>query len=207
MYFIVHSQKITQNKLCCFGLINGTGFKINSTVYKPSQITLNSVQSELINVVMEEAMDSTLVKTNYVKNAICFRSYSHTMTGKPKGDQKPPQTGTTPVVQSSLPGATTTPSPPAKPTPSPPGAPTKAPTPRKSTGGSKVKSQEVNSKSTKVSRINPRVRILSQKPKWRIRQSRGTRKGKRRSTCRRTYSGGHRPPYELLWRVQSPREW
>ena len=67
-----------------------------STVYKPSQITLNAVQSELINVVKDEAMDRNLIKTNY-----CFRSISHKMTGKSVGTQKPPQTGTPPVVQSS----------------------------------------------------------------------------------------------------------
>ena len=100
-------------------------------------ITLNSVKNELINVIKEEAMDSTLVNNrNYVNPAICFRSYM--MTAKPKGDQKPPQTGPAPGVLSSGPGASTTPPPPAKPTTSPPGAPIKTQTPRKISGGGKV---------------------------------------------------------------------
>ena len=96
-----YAQKTTQNKLCWFGFINGTGFMLYSTVYKPNQITLNSVQSEIINVVKDEAMDRNLIKTNYCMTDFCFRSITHKMTGKSVGAQKPPQTGTPPVVQSS----------------------------------------------------------------------------------------------------------
>ena len=133
-----YAQKTTHNKSCWFGFINGTGFMLYSTVYKPSQITLNAAQSEIINVVKDEAMDRNLIKTNYCITDFCFRSISHKMTGKSVGAQKPPQTGTPPVVKSSLPGATTTPPPPAKPTPSPPGAPTKATSPVKNTGSNKT---------------------------------------------------------------------
>ena len=108
---------------------------------KLNQVKKNPIivsPSEIIKVVKEEVMNRAPINTTYFIKNICFRTYTHEMTGKSAGAQKAPPLGTPTVVTSSLTGATTTPPPPAKPTSGPPGGPTKAPTPSRNTGGNKT---------------------------------------------------------------------